>query len=242
MTDKLNILDQRVYTTEGASVGQSIGLLPLSETLQNDPTLMLSITNVNTTTEEMTEAINRRKTKSPLEDADARRDDDYRSLYYSVKGYTYNSDTAVRSAAELINDIYDQYGLNVTKEGYSQETAHIEALLMHLRTTEALAAIALLPGVTQGVANLTQSQAAFTTTYVSYESDKAEQDNYDSASVLKKELLDVINRQLIPYLQVMNTMNPDVYGEYTAQVAQIINDTNMIVRKRNNKSNDPVTE
>ena len=102
--------------------------------------------------------------------------------------------------------------------------------------------IALLPGVVQGIANLTQSQDTFTKAYVSFESDKAHQDNYDSATELKTDLLDVINRQLSPYLQVMNTMQPDVYAVYTAQVSQMVNDTNTIVKKRNNKGKDSEIE
>lgn len=236
MASKLQLLRLKVYTTEAATVAQSIGLLPLSETCQNDDKLMPALTRLSTKTGLIFEAINRTRTKSKLKEHDAQRDKDYRSLYYSVKGGTYNSDSTISVAAKAIYNIYDQFGLVVIGENYSQESAHIEALLLHLKTAEALAAIDQLPGISQAIANLTQSQAAFSEAYVNSESTKAQLGACATATELKREILDIINHQLVPYLQAMNGMGIDGYGEFSAQLSQIVNDTNTSIKKRLNKS------
>jgi hypothetical protein len=56
-----------------------------------------------------------------------------------------------------------------------------------------------------------------------------------NATALKKEVIDVINNQLVVYLDAMMLVDEATYGAFGRTVAEIIDTTNEMVKKRRKK-------
>ena len=56
-----------------------------------------------------------------------------------------------------------------------------------------------------------------------------------NATLVKKEVLTLLNDKIVVYLRAMDQVNAATYGVFVATVAQIIADTNEQVKKRQQK-------
>ncbi|MFV0365021.1 MAG: hypothetical protein ACK5JS_00745 [Mangrovibacterium sp.] len=57
-----------------------------------------------------------------------------------------------------------------------------------------------------------------------------------NATTLKEKLLKQINQELVPYLNTSINMDVDAYGSFIIAVNAIIEDQNMLIKKRKNKA------
>ena len=227
---KIETLLQAAYIIEVASTAQALWQAAQNNVPETDVYLSQILDNMHTTNNQMVEAINRSKTVSELEAADARRDDALRAIFYLTKGYTFYPTAEVANAAKEVSLILDKYGLKTIRESYAQETAYIDSLAKDLEDAPVI--VQLLPGVPELTTQLTEVQNAFVELFIAYKANKAQEGSYQTAGSLKTLLLEEINTKLITYLQAMQMAIPDAYGSYAATANQIIEGINTTIRMR----------
>ncbi|QIA07301.1 DUF6261 family protein [Draconibacterium halophilum] len=195
-------------------------------------TLFTAINDRNTT---LGNVIDQSKAQSILAGKDDNRDDDARAVGYLVKGYTYHPDETTRNAALKVDRVFNKYGLSITEESYVTESSHIVSMLGDFAAPDLVAAIALLPGVAENIASLQAAQDDFENTQTGYAKELAAEDNLPTATELKKEVVALINDDLVVFLRAAERFQAETYGAFAATVAKIIADNNETVRKRWNK-------
>lgn len=72
---------------------------------------------------------------------------------------------------------------------------------------------------------------------MNHENAQAQQNSQETASLLKKPLLAHINDELLQYLKTMIMVNPTQYKAFADAVAETIETTNEVVKRR--KKEDP---
>ena len=208
----------------------------LQSGLTEDRTLSSMMTAITEQNTALGNAIDRSKAQSILADKDAIRDAADRAVGYLVKGYTYHPDETIRNAALVVEGVFNKYGFEVTREGYVTESSHLVSMLADFAAPEVVAAIALLSGVAENIAALQAAQDDFENTQTQYAEELAEEENLSNATELKKEVVALINDDLVVFLRSAGRFQAETYGAFAAVVAKIIADNNETVRKR--RSND----
>lgn len=184
-------------------------------------------------------AIKRSKAESDLEEKDEVRDNQVRALYYLLNGFLYHPTKEIRDAAQLLMGLFNNYGLAMIGESYATESSLIGSLLLDLTKPKYAGAIAALSGCADLIAQLQTAEDDFEQARITYETEKAKEGMVSNATIVKKEVLTLLNDKIVVYLRAMEQVNPATYGVFVATVAQIIADTNEQVKKRQQK---PVAE
>lgn len=79
------------------------------------------------------------------------------------------------------------------------------------------------------------SQGEFEITRVNWEREKGKEGALENATELKKEVVAIINENLVVYLNAMQQVNPEMYFEFANTVAVIIAENNETVKRRAKK-------
>ncbi|MDE5797488.1 MAG: hypothetical protein K2H73_00455 [Treponemataceae bacterium] len=175
-----------------------------------------------------TTAIRQDAVVSTLDAADAARDAATRDLFTLAGGYTASPFAEVRAAAVGVCAVLDKYGRGMTGKNYADQTALTESLLEDLGAEKVAAQVKALSGVAELVASLREAQDGFASAHDGYVRAKAGKG--ESASSLKKPIVALINDNIVPYLNIVSTM--DGYADFVAAVAGNIKSTNDTVARR----------
>jgi len=186
----------------------------------------------------LTDSINRLTEKSTQKTNDEVRDDKVDGLYYLLLSAAHSPKTKIKEAALILLEIFEQYGLKVKDESYTRQSSLVNSLLNDYKQPDALAAIANVPQCADYIEALQTAQDNFENMRLSFEEAQARSGTQENASSLKKEVVELINNQLVPYLNVMQQLNPDTYGEFAGLVAKLIAANNEVVKKRRGKDDD----
>ena len=211
-------------------------------TLNSDANLEQIFGPLETKSTLLSGAIARLTEKSTQKTNDEKRDERVDGLYYLLLSSVHSPKTKIREAALMLLEIFEQYGLKVKDESYTRESSLVNSLLNDYKQADALAAIADVPQCADYVAVLQTAQENFETMRLSFEAAQAQAGTQENASAIKKEVVEIINDQLVPYLNVMEQLNPDTYGEFAALVAELIATNNEVVKKRRAKEDTPEEE
>lgn len=183
-------------------------------------------------------AIGRLKIKSVQFTNDEIRGERIDGLYFLLLSSTHNPKEKIKQAAFILLELFEQYGTKMKKESYTRESSLVNSLLNDYKTAKALAAIADVPQCADYIAALQAAQSNFENNRLSFETAQAQEGTQENASALKKEVVDLLNGQLIPYLNVMVQLDDATYGAFTRTLAEIISANNEVVKKRG-KKDDP---
>jgi len=156
-------------------------------------------------------------------------------LYYLLNGFLYHPTKKIKEAAQLLMNLFNNYGLSVVGESYATESSLIGSLLLDLAKPEYADAIATLSGCTELIAGLQAAQTDFEQARIAYETEKAKEGMVENASLVKKEVVDILNNKIVVYLRAMEQVDPAKFGVFTNTCAQIIADNNEQVKKRKGK-------
>ncbi|WP_319481072.1 DUF6261 family protein [uncultured Draconibacterium sp.] len=222
-------------TTEIHGTTRTINTSYQQSGLTEDVTLAEIFTRLVTANDKLGVAIDRSKVESILADKDDVRDEAVRAVGYLVQGYLYSPREAVREAAATVKKVFDKYGFAVTQESYVVESSHISSMLGDLAAPDVLAAIDQLRGLDENIANLQAAEDDFENTRAQFAEEEAEESTQPSATTLKKNVVAIINDDLVPFLRYGERFQASTYGNFSATVAQLINDNNEQVKKRTKK-------
>ena len=110
----------------------------------------------------------------------------------------------------------------------ANESGQVKSLLEDLEAEKAN--IALLDDVADIVADLRVAESAVLAELNKIDSDKVAAG--ESASEIKKQLVAIMNDELVPYLNVAKILKSDVYGDFADNVAASITRANATVDVR----------
>lgn len=228
-------LSTRLTIPQSITFGDALVNLTTASGLA-DVALLAFIDKVSAKLAELTTAYNSAKTLSPLAALDVLRDDYFTRAYTYVTGYTAVIDDEKRAAAEKIKAVFDTYGLDTTRADYATESGKIKSLLEDLSGEAMLSAVSLLPELGALITALTQTEAEFKAKGTEYTQAKAADKSKDAAYLVKKELLEIINKQVLPYITVMSTADKTTWGAYATQVELAVTHANATVTRAKSTS------
>lgn len=182
----------------------------------------------------MSAAIKRDQAESDLDERDGGRDSTIRDIFYVVKGASRTPIESIKMAGEKILVILDKYTLDMIRESYSIESAHIHSMLNDLSTEEMIALIGEIAGLEQLLNQLKQEQEEFESAQSALDDALSSAKETASATDIKKEIISLVNEKLVVYLRAMNLANPEMYGDFVRRTAEIIHRNNQQVKRRNN--------
>ena len=196
---------------------------------------------MQTLSDQITEAIKRDRILSELEDADAEVETAVRALNAILKGYSVMPMPTYSEAGKVLYAVMRKYKLEILNMSYADQSSNTEAMLMDLSAPELEPHTVDLPGVSQAIGNVRAAQTNFTAKRVAWEKAVGVKSAGASASELRKPLLTLINAQLVPYLSAVKKGNPDTYAHFADAVAQVIENTNAVIRRRGSKTDEGET-
>ncbi len=232
MLEKLMITSR---TTEVDSVASRTISSYQGSTLNTDPNMVKIFSPLQEKSTLLSAAINRLKGKSEQKANDDIRDEKIDGLNFLLLSFSHHPDAAIKNAAINLLELFENYGLKMKEAGYSTESSLVNSLLGDYAQPEAVADIALVPQCAEYIAALQTAQTNFENTRLGFEEARATEGTFENASDLKKEVLDIVNKKLVPYLNVMEQLDEPTYGAFSRTIATIIADNNEVVKKRRKK-------
>lgn len=226
---------QSRITEVGDVANRLVDLYQATATLQDDAFLKSTFTELETQGTALTEAVKRDKAVSQLEEADTQRDEAIRVLGKLLKAYEVIPVESLKPHGERLSAIFQKYGVKIITENYSSQSNLVDSLLMDFSADEVQASITALSGVSEAIAGIRTAQENFGQVRRAYERAFAEQQSKATASSLRKPLLELINKKLIPYLVAMQLSHPEKYQKFVHEVEKIIADMNEVVKARGKK-------
>lgn len=219
-------------TTEvSATTSRLVGAFQKTS-LNSDAHLAGIFTSLENESALFSSAIKRMKAESDLEEADEKRDQSDRGLYYLVLGFTHHPDATIKAAAEKIYAVLENYGLSMLSDSYATESSLINSMLGDLAKPALQDSIAALSGCAELIATVKADQENFEAARITWEEEKAEEGTQDNATAIKKRVIALVNDQLVVYLRAMEQVDVETYGAFARTVAEIIADNNETVKKR----------
>ena len=211
-------------------------------TLNTDPNMVVIFDELKPLSQLFTAAIRRMKEKSEAETLDEAREEKIDGWYYLLLAFSHHPTPRIRNAALALLDIFNNYGMEIKSESYTAESSLLNSMLADYSASEAQANVDIIPQGDVYLGALQEAQTNFENNRLSFEEAQAEEGTLENASALKKQVVDVINKKLVSYLNVMAGINDATYGLYARTVAQIIAANNEVVRKRRSSGGESEEE
>jgi hypothetical protein len=211
-------------------------------TLNTDVNLEKIMTPLKAQSVLFASAIMRMKEKSDQKTNDEIRDEKITALYFLLMSFSHHPDQQIRNAAHGLLVIFDHYGLAIKDESFTRESSLVHSMLDDYAKPKALANIALVPQCAEYIAALQVAEDNFEAIRLSYEAALAEEGTLENASQMKKEMVEAVNSQLVPYLNVMAQLDEATYGAFARVVAELIGSNNEVVKKRRTKEEPEAVE
>ncbi|WP_289053658.1 DUF6261 family protein [Carboxylicivirga marina] len=167
-------------------------------------------------------ALNRKKVNpltAKMEEQDDNRDNLFLGLRTSSEALTYHWDEAIREAAAIIVEIIRRNGWSIQNEGYTAESAGINALISEL-TKEPAATCITTTSLGEWVTRLDNSQKTF-------EATSTQREELDA---IEQPILSTTRKQLNSDLQsALNYLESMAQFNTTAELEELINTINEII-------------
>ncbi len=183
----------------------------------------------------ITEAVKRDSVLSLLEEADTKRDNAVRVLSKLLIGYENIPVETLKLHGQKLATIFKKYGVKITDENYSSESNLIDSLLTDFSASDVQASITALAGVTEAIADLRNAQSEFASIRSQYDQALSEKENLVNASTLRRPLIELINKKLVPYLVAMQIAEAEKYGAFASNASKIVESVNEVVRGRSKR-------
>lgn len=215
-----------------AEVGQGIIDINEKNAITEDAFFTITFDLLSAKTDELFGKIRAGWIESELEEKDKARDLDVRAIFYEVEAKCIRRESNDQAKALRLQAILDRYGMKITGSSYTNESAEVRALIKDLKAPNLVEARNAVPDLDGLIANLEGSQAAFDQSAGIHLINLSERENSKSASVVAKELRDIINSDLCAYMGAMALANPAKYKTFADLMTVLIDENNKKVRNR----------
>lgn len=178
----------------------------------------------------LTTAIRASKASSEKSYFDEQRDLAGKGLFFCANAACLLPNEEVLKPALVIQKLLDRYTPSIFKANYDKETAFINSLLEDLAALET--EVNAVPQLGLHVEHLKQTQNNFIKARNQYTDAKIEEKTLLSAYQQRQVVRKWMNDKVIPYLNLMDTFNAEVYGTVVAKCAELVAENNIRVKRR----------
>lgn len=203
--------------------------------LKDDTHLAATMVELATSNNQLLDVVNRDKAESELAALDEVCDDKIQAFHYLLQGALYHPATAVKAAAQQLDDVFENYGVKMVRESYGSQSALVKAMLRDFSEPALAPALAAVSGSGELLTELQTAHNQFEQARIAYENSKAQEGHFQNATQLKKPVVELVNNKLVLYLNAMIQVDEPRYGELARRVAQVIADNNQRVNRRRKK-------
>lgn len=180
-------------------------------------------------------AIKRDSIESELAELDDVTDSIFTLLHGLVKGYTCHPDEAISGPAIQLFKMIDKYGLEVKSKSYREEYPLLSSMITDSKTEPYAACITTLVGCNVRFSQLETAVDNFNAKKHAYYGARDDRQELETASVIKKRLINLLYDDVTPYLYTMQKVNAALYSQLAQFTANRIAESNAIVRNRSSK-------
>lgn len=228
----MNKISSNSSTNEIAEACQGIIELSKKYPIEGDTYYSLTFEKMTEKLNALIGKINSGWLNSELKEKDDARDLDVRAIFYEVSAKCMRRPSADQEKALRIKTVLDRYGLKITEDSYTLESAEIRAMLSDLKLVELEDSLASIPGFKKLIENTEESMAAFDLAALQLIEDKNERKNAKTATAIAVELKSIINDELLVYLAGMAKAKSMEFKPFVNVVNTLIKNSNGKVRDR----------
>jgi hypothetical protein len=149
-----------------------------------------------------------------------------------VMANTYSLDKDKAKNADMIWAIFEAHDINFYRLDYEQQIFLCESLLTKLDKSNNKAAVASLDGVSDHVDLLRKHNDKLRDILHESVTDETVKAKGIAASIQKHVVLDILNKDLLPYLEVMSKAKTDVYRASFKVILDCVTGVNAKVKAR----------
>jgi len=166
-------------------------------------------------------------------------DKDFICFKQFVIANTYSTNKTRVEAANWIWKIIVAHNQFLYRTGYESQIASTGSLLMEFDRSETKPRVNSLIGVTECLEKLKVSAANLQALYRLDKEDEASKAKLISPSMQKNIVRDIINKDLLPYLNLASKSKPEIYKETADVIFTYVESINIKVRARKNRGSNP---
>lgn len=155
---------------------------------------------------------------------------------------TYSLDKDKARNADTIWAIFEAYDINLYCLDYKHQIFLCESLLNELDKMDNKAAIASLDGVSNSVVLLKKHNDSLRKLFYESKTDEIVKAEGIAASMQKHVVLDILNKDLLPYLEIMSKAKAEDYRTSCRVISDYITDVNNRVKARQTCKENQVEE
>jgi hypothetical protein len=156
----------------------------------------------------------------------------FRCLKQFVLASTLVLDDAMARKAYKIWSLFEAHDINLNRLGYEQQLFLTDSLLKELAKADNKVITTELVGVSDQLAVLAVCHHELADMFQQSKEAEAAKSNFIAPSVQRDVVRDIMNKELLPYLEVMSVAKPDMYAESFDLITEFITSINTKVRAR----------
>lgn len=177
------------------------------------------------------------KYTAQLMEVDSRFNRSFVCLKHFVSANTWMPYEDIVQTAEGIWKIIEAHDVNLHRLGYEKQIVLTDSLLENFEKEEVKEQLLSLVGVSDCVNQIKSTIIELKTLYREAKESDASKEVRIAPSVQKNTVKEIINNELLPYLEVMTKVNPEEYKETTLVIKEYIESINTKARMRRNRNN-----
>jgi len=139
-------------------------------------------------------------------------------------------------SASIIYEIWQSRGESVQNQSYEMETTSINVIMDKLFAPDMEGHVQTVKSLPDYLTELRRENNDFSDLYAKRGSLEAEEEDALPLSIQKKETLLLINKQLIPFLDLMAATDTETFGTLAKTIESYVDELNTKVRTRKTRS------
>lgn len=177
-----------------------------------------------------------------LMDADSVFDRDFICTKQFLYANRHSKDPKIAENAESTWKIFSAHNINLHKLSYEKQMSSTDALLSDLDAVKVKPIIDTLTGVPESILALRSSAENLKAIFRNRVEDKASQEDIIAPSIQKNLIRDILNTDLLPYLEMMAKVQPEIYGATSKVILEYVEAVNIKARTRRTRNSNQVEE
>lgn len=153
-----------------------------------------------------------------------------------VLANTYTQDKSVSDDANWIWKIIVAHDQNLYQTGYEKQISSSESLFAELDKVPVKARVSNLVGVADCLLKLKTSAESLKALYRKSKEDDAAKAELIPPSIQKNAVRDILNNDLLPYMEIASKANPEVYKATADVIFAYVESINIKVKARKTRS------
>jgi hypothetical protein len=156
----------------------------------------------------------------------------FRCLKQFVLASTLVLDDAMARKAYKIWSLFEAHDINLNRLGYEQQLFLTDSLLKELAKADNKAITSELVGVSDQLAVLEVHHRELTDLFQQSKEAEAAKSSFIAPSVQREIVRDIMNKELLPYMEVMSKAKPELFAEPFGLISEFVMSINSKVRAR----------